>query len=492
MHTIEVVYDPTTRRISLTQNTDKYGGATSDNNSVAIRVYGIEPEGDNFRARVDFNVQVMTNAHTYQHPYVELEPEFAEEQTLRGLSPPPQYSAPWSGVIPGAVLAATEQTHNKLQFQLLLASDDYVINSRNTITLEVTQAISAQSDDLPMPELPDWEIPDGQIPEYVDLHTVELEYDPDTRNLSFVDEKSKYGGSTIDTNSVAIIVTSASAQQTTRGGNSLFKARIDFAVPVIVENGIAVKPFISLRPIGNALIAMVPQPVLMAARELKKLPLQLVIREGDAIINSRNTITLDITRAINALQTINNVYAPDLMFRDDTWEWMEDYTYSIGSVVVYDGAIYISLADDNLGNNPAETEGMYWTIPASATIQLNGQATALSNDVSIYAPSSAGTNGQILISNGSGEPAWQDSIENYAKKVSEERVIYSEGESSITLSHDLGDYPSSVLVFERSGAPGAYKWNRVDVAYEATEDEIILKFAVPVPYGVAFKIKALI
>ena len=489
MHTIEVVYDPTTRRISLTQNTDKYGGATTDDNSVAIRVHGIEPEGDNFRARVDFNVQVMTNAHTYQHPYVELTQEYEEQQT-RGLS---SSSSPWSGVIPGAVLAATEQTRNKLQFQLLLASDDCVINSRNTITLEVTQAISAQSDDLPMPELPDWEIPDGQIPEYVDLHTVELEYDPDTRELSFVDEKSKYGGSTIDTNSVAIMVTLAGAQQTTRGGNSLFKARIDFAVPVIVESGIAVKPFIPLRPVGNAFIAMVPQPVLMAAKELKKLPLQLVIREGDAIINSRNTITLDITRAINTLQTINNVYAPDLMFRDDTWEWAEDYTYSIGSVVVYDGAIYISLADDNLGNNPAETEGTYWTIPASAAIQLNGQTTSLTNDTSIYAPSTAGATGQILISNGSGEPTWQDNIGNYAKKVSEERVIYSEGESSITLSHGLGDYPSSVLVFERSGStPEAYKWNRVDVAYEATVNEIILKFAVPVSYGVAFKIKALI
>ena len=497
MHTIEVVYDPTTRRISLAQNTDKYGGATTDDNSVMISVEGIEPEGNNFKARVDFDVQVRTGNHIYNHPFVLLEEPAQEERSASGA---------WTAVIPGAVLAATEFTRNKLQFQLILANDDYVINSRNTITLDVTQGINAQSDDMPAVELPDWEIPDGQTPYYEDVHTVELTYDVDTRELAFVNEKSRYGGATIDTNSVAVIITPSYSNggsidiggQTTRGGqtrsgSSQFKARLDFAVPVMTSTGVAVKPFVPLEPMNNALIAIIPQPILMAAKELKKLPLQLVLREGDSIVNSRNTIILEITRAINAMHSVAQVYEPDLMFRNDTWEWFPDYTYSIGSVVTYEGAIYISLVDGNLGNDPTETEGVYWTIPASAAIYLNGQATSLSSDVSIYAPPDSGTAGTILVSQGEGNaPQWQDPLINYAKQVAEERILYTTDDLQITIEHGLGDYPSSVMIFERSGSPGEYRWDRIDVAYEATIDTITIKFAVHPNNGTALKIKALI
>lgn len=427
MHTIEVVYDPTTRRISLTQNTDKYGGATSDNNSVEIVVEGIpdyydggseeeqllkgvspapepgeeEEEDISFRARIDFNVQVMTDAHTYQHPYVELEPYDM---------PVPVRGTVWHGIIPGAVLAATEHTGHKLQFQLFMTGTTdgrkWAVNSRNSITLEVTQAIAAQSDELPMPELPDWEIPEYQDPFYEDIHVVEVTYNVYSRMLTLNNEKSKYGGSTIDTNSVAIVIgfdysdpysdfsggyiDDSSVIKSAKKGDTKasynyydYRARLDFAVPVMVEEGIAVKPFVPLidpnysggggeeqersvkslsgQPdIQGYMFAIIPQPVLMSAKETKKLPFQLVIRQGDIVECSRNTIVLEVTRAINAMHSISKAYAPYVMFRDDSWGWLENFTYSEGAVVTYEGEVYVSLVNDNKGNNPAEDDGTYW------------------------------------------------------------------------------------------------------------------------------------
>ena len=333
MHTIRVVYDPTTRRISLAQNSGNYGGATTDDNSVNIIVTGIVPDGTNFKARVDFGVQVRTDTHVYNHPFVLLEQDNDE----------------WSCVIPNPILRAAGQARCRLPIQLVIANDDYVINSRNTITLEVTQAIDGEDDggEIPPYDVPEWVIPEGQTVYEEDVHLVEVEYTPATRTLTVSNEGSKYGGSTIDCQSVAIQVTGIVPV-----GND-FSVRVDFAMPVEVEKGTYVRPFVVMEPIGNAWRCMIPQAILMAAKESKKLPFQLVMRHGDVIINSRNTITLDITRAINAMDGIAQTYAPYIMLRDDSWEWVEDFTYKEGAVVTYNGTVYISLINGNLGLNPS-------------------------------------------------------------------------------------------------------------------------------------------
>ena len=346
MHTIEVVYDPTTRRISLAQGTDNYGGATTDVDSVAIKVTGIMPEGEEFKARIDFGVQVRTESHVYNHPFILLE----ERIPIRSAG------SDWYAVIPNAILRAAG-VYGKLPIQLVLANEDYVINSRNTLTFEVTKAFDGESDGSEIPEydVPEWEIPEGQVPMDEDIHVVQLTYDPSTRKLDFVDETDKYGGATIDCKSVKLQVTGV-----VPAGND-FSVRADFATQVKVESGQFVRPFVVLQQVGNVWQGMVPQPILMGARETKKLPLQIVMRHGDTVINSRNAIILDITRAINAMQSIQEVYGPYIMLRDDTWEWIEDFTYKTGSVVVYEGEMYTSLVDDNLGNQP-DTHPEDWSL----------------------------------------------------------------------------------------------------------------------------------
>lgn len=340
MHTIRVTYDPTTRRISLVGK-DNYGGATTDDNSVNIIVTGIVPDGENFKARIDFGVQVRTDDHIYNHPFVLLEQDNGE----------------WSCVIPNPILRAAGQARCRLPIQLVTANDDYVINSRNTITLEVTQAVDGEDDgsEIPPYDVPEWTIPDNPTVWEEDVHIVEVVYDPDTREMRVANEKSKYGGATIDCRSVAIQVTGI----TSIGED--FSVRADFAMPVKTAEGVFVRPFVVMEQINNAWRCMVPQPVLMAAKEQKKLPFQLVMRHGDTIINTRNAITLEITRAINAMESIQEAYGPYIMYRNDTWEWLPDFTYDKGAVVVYNGEMYTSLSDDNLGNQP-DTHPDDWSL----------------------------------------------------------------------------------------------------------------------------------
>lgn len=359
MHTIPVVYDPTTRRISLDNTRDTYGGATTDVNSVNISVTGIEPEGTNFIARVDFAVPVKTNNHTIIHPFILLEED-------NGI---------WTGIIPNAILAATEGTRGKMPFQLVLANDSQVINSRNSIIMEVLHAIDADTDSETLPyEVPEWEPSVDRVYDGGDVLTIDITYDPSTRLLEFADDESRYGGATIDTLSVRIDITGVPDITGT-------DARLDFAVPIRAEN-VAIKPFVVLEKIGNAWCAMIPQAVLMAAKDLKKLPFQLVIRHGDILINSRNTIILEITRAINAMESVFSNYVPYVMYRNDTWEWISDFTYNTGSIVVYNGEMYTSLVDDNKGYIPNQNSDKWFLLTGVENVVLDDiQGTRVGSEI---------------------------------------------------------------------------------------------------------------
>lgn len=346
MHTIPVVYDPTTRRISLASGQDTYGGATTDVNSVTISVTGIVPEGTNFIARVDFAVLVETGNRVVNRPFILLE----------------QNGDKWEAIIPNAILRATKDVH-RLPIQLILANDSQVINSRNTIVLETTTAIDATTsgNEIPDYEMPDWPLPTG-VSESLDVLTLDVTYDPLTRMITLPDS-DMYGGATIDTNSVRVNVTGIPAE---------CDARLDFATAIRMDSSTVIKPFVVLDSIGNVFSAMIPQSVLMAAKETKKLPFQLVTRHGDTVINSRNTIVLEITRAINAMESVESAYTPYIMYRNDTWEWVEDFTYDTGAVVVYNGEMYTSLSDDNLGYQPDENPEKWALLSGIESVTLGG------------------------------------------------------------------------------------------------------------------------
>ena len=189
--------------------------------------------------------------------------------------------------------------------------------------------------------------------------TIAVIYEPTTRQISFPRNSDTYGGATIDTDSVKISVSGINSE---RFSDSL-TVRVDFAVFVETKDNAVVRPFIPLVKEGDTWEAIVPKNILAAASKTKKLPFQLVLRDGDIQINSRNTLIVDITRAIDATDEIERYYGPYLMFRDESWAWIENFTYKKGSVVTYDGYIYVSLVDDNRGNVPDVTNsGPYWKL----------------------------------------------------------------------------------------------------------------------------------
>lgn len=186
------------------------------------------------------------------------------------------------------------------------------------------------------------------------MYTIEVTYDPTTRRMSLANGTDLYGGATIDSNSVSVSVTGIVPTGID------FSARIDVAVPITTDGYDVIRPFVPLEQNGDRWEAVIPQPILMAAKETRKLPFQLVTRHGDTVINSRNTIVLTVTRAIDAMGPTEEMYSPYIMLRNDSWEWVSDFHYKAGSVVTKDGEIYIALQDsmDKAPDGPDGPE--YW------------------------------------------------------------------------------------------------------------------------------------
>jgi hypothetical protein len=73
-------------------------------------------------------------------------------------------------------------------------------------------------------------------------------------------------------------------------------------------------------------------------------------------------LTLDITRAIDADGAATETYKPYIMLRDESWAWMENFTYKVGSIVSHKGEMFVSLTDSNLGNDPVPYEDTeFWS-----------------------------------------------------------------------------------------------------------------------------------
>lgn len=187
--------------------------------------------------------------------------------------------------------------------------------------------------------------------------TIDVIYAPTTRQISLPCDSDFYGGATIDSNSVEISVRGINASDFSPS----LQARIDIAL-YLLEGNKAFRPFLVLENLGEVWKVKVPTDILAAAAKTRKFPFQLVLRDGDTVINSRNTLTLDITRAIDAEQGLEERYKPYIMYRDESWAWMEDFTYKIGSVVSHKGELFVSLVDSNLGNEPEKyNDTQYWS-----------------------------------------------------------------------------------------------------------------------------------
>lgn len=185
--------------------------------------------------------------------------------------------------------------------------------------------------------------------------TIDVQYAPKTRQISLPRDSDFYGGATIDSDSVEISVTGIESSSFTEN----LQVRVDFAVYAQVGCGKTVRPFLPLEEEEpGKWKGIIPTYVLSAATKARKLPFQLVLRDGDRTINSRNTLTMNITRAIDSMRDVQDSLYPYIMLRGENWEWMSNFSYSVGSIVSYKGNLYVSLTNKNLGNIPP---GMYET-----------------------------------------------------------------------------------------------------------------------------------
>ena len=183
--------------------------------------------------------------------------------------------------------------------------------------------------------------------------TIEVEYDSTTRVMTLA--SGNYGGATIDDNSVTISISGLPYSEDRT-------AHLDFAVPMATDDHQVIRPFGVLEYDSNTerWNYVVETSILNAARLYKRLPFQLVIFTPGSVTNSKNTITLVVTRAIDAVGTTIEAYQPYVMFRNDTWAWNPDIKYKVGSVATYEGKMYVAISN-SVGKNPS-TEPGFWQL----------------------------------------------------------------------------------------------------------------------------------
>ncbi len=196
------------------------------------------------------------------------------------------------------------------------------------------------------------------------IKTIELTYDPTARVLKETTPNTGEIGSTIDNESINFIVRMT---VDAKDINDRFDVWLDFAVKCEVDHRV-------IRPIGvlkydkdnDYFTYSVKQYVLAAASRMRKLPLQLTMREKDKIspqiVVSRNTLEFKVTRAIDSLgMAVESV--PYVMLRSNPWEWDEEIVYQKGAIVVYKSHLYESSHDLNEGNEPSEDSGLsvHWS-----------------------------------------------------------------------------------------------------------------------------------
>ncbi len=206
----------------------------------------------------------------------------------------------------------------------------------------------------------------------MDMLPIGVEYDPTTRRITLIDDFEHYGGASIDSDSVEIRVTGIPDEG--------YDARLDFAVSIRDPDHNVYRPFGPLVPVEGEdyWSYTLDTAVLMAARDLRRLPFQLVLTKGDVTINSRNAIVLQVTRAIDSVGTIVDVYRPAIMFLGSSWGWKSDVRYKEGSAVTYLGYVYVA-TQESLNKVPNENPD-YWltaTGPQGDNVVMDIEGTEL-------------------------------------------------------------------------------------------------------------------
>lgn len=164
------------------------------------------------------------------------------------------------------------------------------------------------------------------------MQTISLTYDGSTRSLTASTESA---GTVVDNNVKFEI-------------DPVQGAVMDlvFGVRVIVE-GKRTYPFVRFDASGDA---SVPNDIL--ARTSGTLPVYLRIAYGDGTVEASQMLNLRVFPLPEGVEEAPQEFSDAIVVRYASWAWNASVPYALGAVVTYNGALYVSLADGNVGHTP--------------------------------------------------------------------------------------------------------------------------------------------
>lgn len=179
------------------------------------------------------------------------------------------------------------------------------------------------------------------------MQTIGLTYDPKSHLLT---ADSEGAGTTIDDCSVTF-----SLELTEQIAGATFYLVCDV---VICDGARRYHPPLKF---SDDMTVRLPYQVLSACRG-GTLPVHLLVQHatGEREGSRRPNPILSVDVLPDAFEELGAAYGSDLMLRSDSWDWLEDMRYREDSFAVYEGTLYQSLQDDNVGHIPSEEDSSWW------------------------------------------------------------------------------------------------------------------------------------
>lgn len=176
------------------------------------------------------------------------------------------------------------------------------------------------------------------------MRTLTLSYTSSTGVLKITNDVR---GSTMDNNAVTITVTGLP--------ETYLSAKICYGV-LVRETGIG-----SYYPFSELVSGSCTIPAkVCAAASCGRLQIGLKITYADQTIEaSVNTVAILMGAYPDPEESVVSALGNQVMMRGSSWDWLSGWTYDTGAVVIYDGVVWRSLTDGNVGHTPQEGSD-YW------------------------------------------------------------------------------------------------------------------------------------
>ena len=168
------------------------------------------------------------------------------------------------------------------------------------------------------------------------VRTINLIYDSDSRHLS---ADADLAGSSADVLTTVFHI------------DPIEGATIDLVADMsVMVGGVRIaSPFARFDSEGNTKI---PPYILRATKG--SIELNVRVNHDDGTVENSEQIILLVADVPDTLDI--SADSDLVMTRNGSWDWIPTWTYNKGSVALYEGILYTSLTDGNIGNNPSDSD----------------------------------------------------------------------------------------------------------------------------------------